>query len=107
MPDSVWQTGVLQQVFNPVGVSDAGRKRLRLANFEVLRWASQLNGLVETYVVPVGFQTLVHADLNTAERDIDLLREFGFYGDADDVVIDFHQGDGSDNIFGLHSFGVI
>lgn len=107
MADTVWETGIKQMVFVPVGRNDAGRMRLRAANFEVVRWASQLNGLVETYIVPRGIATLQQADLSTVDRDIDLMHEFGFYGDLDDIIVEAHQADGSDSLVGLHSFGTL
>jgi hypothetical protein len=106
MADTVWESGKLTQVFHPAGSWDSGQRRLKLANFELLQWARELGGVSEQYVVPVGIATFQATDLGVAVREQETGREFGFYDGSPSLVVDYHQADGSDNILGLHSFGV-
>lgn len=107
MADTIWESGKITQVVHPAGSWDNGQRRFKLANFELLQWASILGGLQEMYVVPVGTTSFVASDLGVAVRDQECGREFGFYDGSPFVVVDFHQADGSDNLLGLHAFGVL
>ena len=69
-----------------------------------MNWASQLGGVAEQYVVPVGIVTAVASELPLLRQEIEFGREFGYY-DGSSMVVEPHQGDGSDTLPGLHAFG--
>lgn len=101
---SVFETGKLTDVWVQCGLDAFGQKRFQRANFDVLNWSSD-GGYPAMYVVPLGIERTNSADqaLNDLFR---AGREFGYYG-VESFVVDPSQGDGSDTIFGLHSFGYV
>jgi hypothetical protein len=106
MADSIWESGTIKEVYHPLGVFNDGRRKFRFAAFDILKWASVDGGTVDTYVVPVS--VVSQPDLvSTGLTEKELAREFG-YPDLHPIVVELHQcGDGSDNVFGLHSFNAI
>lgn len=100
---SQFKTGKLKAIYSPVGSFSDGSKRLRRANFDVLQWAAVAGGLVETYIMPRG-NAITSEAVNDQDEQFGM--EFGFYN-GENLVVEPHMGDGSDNLFGLHMFGYV
>lgn len=107
MAESIWQAGRLKQVMFTVGVRENGERRYAIAPFDILSWKPTSTGTEDTWVVPVSIEGVDAKSLNrTGLQDEQSWGEFGYY-DLAPVVIEPHQGDGSDSLVGLHSFGVL
>lgn len=106
MPQTVWEAGRLTDVWMPVGVSDEGNVRFRRANFDILQWASVLNGAPDTYVVPLGTDRFPTSEV-ALKGTWQVGQEFGYYV-KDSLYTETHQGDGqSDSVTALHNFGYV
>jgi hypothetical protein len=112
MADLVYESGKLTPVYYNVGLRSTDRSlKLMRAAFDVLQWASTSGGRVETYAVPLGFERVTAKDVNDPLADdnreaIDVGQEFGFYGTTSHVI-ETNDGNGGNNFFGVHSFGLL
>ena len=113
MSELVFESGKLTAVYFNVGLraSDRTPKLLR-ANFDVLQWGAAPSTRTDTYIVPLGFERVTAEDINDPltvddnREAIDVGQEFGFY-QAGEHIIETHDGNGGDSLFGIHSFGLI
>ena len=103
-----FENAKLTDIWNPIGRDpNTGAMRYRRANFDVMTWVASPSNPPETYVVPLGMERTNSADINLKSDDgRQVGMEFGYYG-GDSMVIDTNQGDGSDSVQGLHSFGPV
>lgn len=104
-----WESGKLKAVWYRIGSRDDGSPKLKRANFDVLQWKQPNGTTAETFVVPLGFTRITNEDLNDNVNDmgeIDFGQEFGFY-DKQSYVIEQHEHDGSDSIFGVNGLGYL
>jgi len=105
-----WEDGVLKAVWYQIGKrSNDDSPKLKRANFDVLNWCPPGGTTVDTFVVPLGYTRITDEDLNDQVNDmgeIDFGQEFGFYS-KQSYVIEQHEHDGSDSIFGLNGFGYV
>ncbi len=102
---SVFETGVLTDVWVPLGKNALGNQRFRRANFDVLNWDPTGVGAPSTFVVPFGLERISQAEIvlkDTGQVGI----EFGYYG-GESLFLDPSQGDGSDSVIGCNSFGFV
>ena len=106
-----FETGKLHAVYHPIG-SVNGEPRFKRANFDVLDWSATSTGIVQRYVLPLGFQRVTDSDLNDNDRvagsdAIDVGQEFGFYSNKF-FVVEQSEGSGQeDSLFSVHSFGYL
>lgn len=105
MPQTAWESGILTDVWVPVGKSDEGNRRFRRANFDLLTF-SATGGAPDTYVLPNVGDRFTNQEINLKET-WQVGHEFGYYG-KDSLFTEPHLGDGkSDGVFSLHNFGYV
>ena len=101
---TVWGSGTLRAVYVYVKKNADGSRRMRRANFDILRWDSNGDGIEETYVnfggTPIGSRT----DFNDTGKAEELGQMFGFYEDGYDVV-EPHGWHYPDTVLALHCGG--
>ena len=102
---SVWNSGRLHAVYNPVRV---GNEILyRQANFSVLEWAPTASSRWGTYVIPNSIVDVDDNQLNDlVAHETEVGTMFGYFS-LDPIVVEPHQADGSDSWVGLHTFGYV
>lgn len=104
---AVFETGKLTDIWSQVGRDAGGAPRFRRANFDILLWAAASGVVAEYYVVPLGLERSNSADIALKPDGTGQIgQEFGYYS-GDSMFLDPSQGDGSDTIQGLHSFGYV
>jgi hypothetical protein len=111
MAEPVYESGKLRAVWYKTGERDDGTPKLKRANFDVLQWAPVSGGVASKFVVPLGISRVDGKDLNDlvsidAADVTEVGQEFGYY-DGKNFVIEQHQHDGSDSIWGVHGFGYL
>jgi len=113
MSELAFESGKLTAVYYNIGprASDRTPKLLR-ANFDVLSWGAVPSTRVDTYILPLGFERITDEDINDqltlsdSREAVDVGQEFGFY-QAGEHIIETNDGDGSEGLFGVHSFGLL
>jgi len=105
MAEEVWDRGKLQAVYIPAGTRGNGSERFSRANCDVLRWKAPGKTTEATYVIsPRASASGQWAE--TGGIDERRSQDFGFY-DVDNLIIESHNADGSDTIFGVQFFGPV
>jgi hypothetical protein len=99
MADNKWQKGEIIEVFQFAGTAETGKQRYRKAPFLVLRWAATLNGAVDNYVLPRGFEPPTVNLTDKLDEQSDM--EFGFLN-GNQIMLEPHM-----TLNECHSFGYI
>ena len=101
----LWSGARVRQVYHHVGKHSNGDNRYRRANFELIKWDSDGDGVEEVYVnagAPSELKSIALADTGQ-EHDFGAM--FGHYELGIDIVDFKGFGPDYDSIYSLHAFG--
>lgn len=103
MAETIWQTGKLYFVLEPVGTDANGEKRYQRAGYDVLLWSPTSGGQLERYMVPVSIENVTGLGVNDTGKTWQWRNEFGAYSSSP-IIRESHDTDGWNE---LHYIGLI
>ena len=108
MSNWAFTTGRLTRVLHPVGKFYNGDARYRRAQYDLLHWDSDSDGVEESYVLvpPADKQTGSQESIQSAIQEHEVGAEYGFYQD-DAFITDVRGWHDVDSWEYLHVFGFV
>ena len=107
MAESIWTTGKLIPVYQPVGTRANGERRYRRAGFDLLLWADTAGGDESLWINTRGSDQVDSSQVDLVTEAHEVGHEFGFYTPGA-IIVEPHEGSLSDDTWqSVQSFGFI